>query len=78
MRSAPWLHADSPMERGVQPILEPLRAPEAQIVIDGLPWRQIMGQQPPGTGTPQRIKNRMEDVSDRRAPGSPYVFRHRQ
>ena len=38
-------------------------APEPTVVIDDLPWREVMRQQAPGTPTPYDIKDSIQDFA---------------
>lgn len=47
----------------MDPFPRAVDAPELDVVIDRLPGREVMGQEPPGTAGPDDIANRIEDLS---------------
>ena len=42
---------------------QPLLPPAAEVVVDGLPRRQVLGQQPPGTARAQPVQHRVEQLA---------------
>ena len=40
----------------------PFHSPEAEVVIDSLPWREVMGKHPPGYSTPDNVEYGVEDL----------------
>lgn len=44
--------------------------PAAQVIIDGLPGREIMRQQSPGLTAAQRVEDGIDQLTRRRPPGS--------
>jgi hypothetical protein len=42
---------------------QPLLPPAAEVVVDGLPGRQVMGQQPPGAASPQPVGHGVDQLA---------------
>jgi hypothetical protein len=42
---------------------QPLLPPAAEVVVDGLPGRQVVGQQPPGTAGPQPVGHGVDQLA---------------
>jgi len=50
-------------QRGVEPLEGPVYAPSSEPPIDGLPRREIAGQEPPGTTAFENIEDGVEDLA---------------
>ena len=63
---------------GVHPFPGPIHSPEAEVVVDGLPRREVVGQKAPSTAAAYHVKNRVEDLAQAMQARSPFVFWERQ
>src|SRR5215208_3637121 len=50
-------------EGGVHPLPRPIQTPEAEVVVDGLPWWEVVGQQSPGTATANYVEDGVYDLA---------------
>jgi len=50
-------------EGGVDPLPRPIDAPEAEVMVDGLPRRKVVGKKPPGAATTDDVEDGIEDLA---------------
>jgi hypothetical protein len=55
----------------MHPLPRAIIPPPPEVLIDNLPGRKVMGQQTPGTTTPEEIKDRIQDFTLRVFLGVP-------
>jgi hypothetical protein len=65
-------------QRGVHPLPDPVQTPRAEVVVDGLPRREVVGQKPPGAAALQEVEDGVEDLAQAVQARSPFVFWDRQ
>jgi hypothetical protein len=49
----------------MQMLLSPIVAPEPKIMVDHGPWREVVGEQPPGTAAPSQVPEGIENFTFR-------------
>jgi hypothetical protein len=74
------LHADPQAlaQGGVHPLPSAVEPPRSEVMVDGLPGWEVVGQQSPGTATTQDVEDGLEDLAQGVHPGTPWDFRGRQ
>ena len=68
LRVAADAYAELLTQHGVEPLPRAVHAPPAEIVIRGLPRREFVREQPPGTAAPHHVEDGIQDVADRMEP----------
>jgi hypothetical protein len=61
-------------QSGVHPLPGSIQAPETEVVVDGLPGREVVRQQSPGTAAPDDVEDGVEDLAQRIDPRAPIGF----
>ena len=61
-------------QRRVEMLPRAVQTPQSEIVIGGLPGREFVRKQPPGTATPHHIEDRVEDLAHGVQPGPTDAF----
>src|SRR5918995_2550254 len=58
----------------MHPLPRPIQAPGAEVVIDGLPGREAVGQQPPSAATADDVEDGVCDLAQGMYPRAPGGF----
>jgi hypothetical protein len=74
-RIALELNAQAFAESAVHPLPRSVDAPSSEVVKDGLPRREVVGQKAPRAATPQDVEDDIEDFALIVNPGSAGGFR---
>src|SRR5215210_7206767 len=61
LRVSPQSYPQALAQRGVQTLPRPVDAPSPEPVVDGLPGREVSGQQPPRAATLEHVEEGVED-----------------
>src|SRR3712207_3594657 len=56
---------------GVHPLPGAVQAPGAEVMVDGLPRREVMRQQPPGAAAADDVEDGVQDFAGGVHPGTP-------
>src|SRR5215210_4992807 len=59
---------------GVHPLPGAVEPPRSEIMVNGLPGWEVVGQQSPGTATTQDVENGVEDLAQGVHPGTSWGF----
>src|SRR2546421_12574011 len=62
-RFAPGEHSQALAQDGVNPLPQPGFTPRPLVVIDGLPLRELVRQEPPSAAASQEVKDRVADLA---------------
>src|SRR5829696_5405461 len=71
---SPQPHPQALAQRRVEPLPHTVEAPNPEVVMDGLPGREVVGQKSPGTATTDDVEDSVEDLAERVHPRSPGGF----
>src|SRR5215208_5000088 len=65
-------------QRGVHPLPDTVQTPSPEVVLDGLPRREVVRQKSPGAAALQDVEDGVEDLEQAVQARSPFVFWERQ
>src|SRR5829696_2737576 len=65
-------------QSSVHPFPGSIHSPDAEVVVDGLPGREVMGQESPSTATTHYVKDGVEYLAQAMEARSPLVLGSRQ